>query len=65
LIRDPPEQVDGLGDVPRDRLAREDAFELTLERGGGLLDVLAGERIENIQVRRVGAHPASLRNGTS
>jgi hypothetical protein len=42
------EQVERLGDVARNRLAREGPRELVLERLGGPLDVLPGDRIEHL-----------------
>src|SRR4249920_1417903 len=43
------EQLGRLGDVARDRLLREDAVELALQRFGGALDVLARDGIENLE----------------
>ena len=42
------EQVDRLGDVACDRLARERSGELVLQCLGGLLDVLSGDGIEHL-----------------
>ena len=44
------EQVGRLGDVAGDRLLREDARELALERLGGPLDVVARDGIENVEL---------------
>jgi hypothetical protein len=45
------EQLLRLGDVSGNRLARKDARELVREPIGGLLDVMSGDRIEDVRRR--------------
>jgi hypothetical protein len=42
------EQIEGLGDVPGDRLLREDAFELGRKGAGRPVDVMLGDRVEDL-----------------
>ena len=50
LILAAAEQVGRLGDVARDRLLREDAGELVLQRLGRLLDVVLRDGIEHLEL---------------